>query len=166
MAKFSVRIEAVKPRSLPDAKIFADNIERQYDITAREVARDLEAITATWKHKVKFTIRKTKRQGRLGITITTKDKIFNYVNKGTEPHVITPVKSSMLAFKSGYNAKTRPGWIGSQQGGPFGGTVFAKQVNHPGTEARKFDVAIARRRQKSLQSRVNQVIAKANRKRK
>lgn len=166
MAKFSVRIEAVKPKSLPDAKIFAEVIERQYDITANEVKRDLEAITKTWKHKVKFNVRKTKRGGRLGITITTDDKIFHYVNKGTEPHVITPVKSDRLAFKSGYNAKTRPGWIGSQQGGPYGSTVFAKQVNHPGTEARKFDVAIARRRQKSLQSRVNQAIAKANRKKK
>lgn len=158
------RIEALNPKNADRAKLFEQVIQQAYEATALEIKRDLEAITDTWEHKVKFTVRKTTRRGRLGITVTTNDRIFGYVNHGTEPHIITPVRARSLRFQSGYTAKSRPGWIGSQQGGAYGDDVFAQQVSHPGTVARKFDVAIARRRQKSLQSRVNQKIAEANRK--
>lgn len=158
------RIEALKPKPADRAKLFEQYIKQAYDVTAQEIKRDLEAITDTWERKVKFNVRQTTRSGRLGITVTTNDRIFHYVNHGTEPHIITPVRAQALHFLSGYTAKSRPGWIGSQEGGAYGDDVFTQRVSHPGTEARKFDVAIARRRQKSLQSRVNQKIAEANRK--
>lgn len=157
------RITAITPKGI-DADAYTKAVEREYDLLANEIKSDLEAITRTWVHKVKFNIRKTRRAGMLGITVTTSDKIFGYVNFGTDPHVIKPKKSSVLRFQSGYKAKTRPGWIGSQEGGPFGDTVFAKEVQHPGSEARKFDVAIAQRRQKTMQSRMNQRFAKIARK--
>ena len=158
-----LRITAIKPKPI-DPDVYAKEIEHEYDLLAKDIKRDLEAITRTWVHKVKFNVRKTRRSGMLGITVTTSDKIFGYVNFGTEPHVIKPKKSSVLAFQSKYKAKTRPGWIGSQPGGPYGETVFAKEVQHPGSEARKFDVAIAQRRQKTLQSRMNRRLALVARK--
>ena len=158
------RIQAIKPKHVDRAKVFDAVIEHRYDVLAGQIKRDFEDITETWEHKPKFNIRKTKRSGVLGITVTTSDRIFGYVNHGTEPHTITPVNAPALRFQSGYKAKSRPGWIGSQDGGSYGDTVFAQAVNHPGTEARKFDVAIARRRQKSLQSQLNQDLAKAARK--
>ena len=164
MAVMKFRIEAIKPKPVNRAKVFDQVIEKRYQQTAQAIKRDFDAITKTWDHEVKFTIRKTTRSGRRGITVTTNDRIFGYVNNGTEPHIITPVRARALHFQEGYTAKSRPGWIGSQDGGPFGDDVYAQQVNHPGTDARKFDVAIARRRQKELQSKLNQDIAKANRK--
>jgi hypothetical protein len=158
------RIEAIKPKDTNAAKIFKEAYETALRATAKEVQRDLEATTATWETHVKFTVRVTSRRGELGITVSTKNEIYKYVNYGTKPHVIRPKKGKVLAFQSGYKAKTRPSVIGSKPGGSFGATVIAKEVHHPGSEARLFDVAIARRRQVSLKSRMDAAFVKAARK--
>lgn len=158
------RIEAIKPKGQDHAKIFEQVYKDALDATSKEVKRDLEATTATWEHKVKFTVRVTSRHGDLGITVSTKDEIYKFVNFGTKPHVIRPKKAKALLFQSGHKAKTRPKFIGSKPGGSFGDTVAAKEVQHPGTEARLFDVAIARRRQISLKTRIDRGFVKAARK--
>ena len=159
-----LRIEAISPKPKDAAKIFKAAYEGALKETAQEVKQDLEAVTKTWKHKVKFTVRVVKRRGRLGITVSTKDKIFGFVNYGTKPHIIRPRVARALKFQRGYKAKTRPGFIGSSGGGSSGKTIFTKYAQHPGSEARKFDVAIARRRQKSLHTRMNTAFAEAARK--
>jgi len=73
----------------------------------------------------------------------TSDKIFMFVDEGTRPHPIYPVRAKRLHFLSGYTAKTTPGSLRSQAGGPYGDDVFAFGVHHPGTEARRFTEIIA-----------------------
>src|SRR3972149_1918819 len=160
----AIRIEPIKAKTPDLARLYAQIIEREFDIEAKAIEKDFEFIVETWDRKPKFVIRKLKSSHRLTVMIFTTDKIFNYLNHGTEPHIITPVRANMLHFQSGYTAKSRPRWIGGQQGGGFGDDVFAKRVQHPGTEARKWDEAIARKRRKSLALRINQKIAQANRK--
>ena len=158
------RIEAIVPKQKDAAKIFKAAYEGALRETAEEIKKDLEAVTRTWEHEVKFTVRVIKRRDRLGITVSTKDKIFAYLNYGTKAHVIRPKRARVLRFQSGYSAKTRPGFIGSSPGGASGDTVFAQSVNHPGTAPRGFDKIIAKRRQKSLQSKMNHAMAVAARK--
>lgn len=164
MGKLTFRIEAIVPKDNNMAAIFKAAYRHALDLVANEIQRDFEDVTRTWKHKPKFTIRVTERGGQLGITISTKDVIFMYVNYGTKAHVIRPKKAKRLTFQVGYSAKSTPGFIGSKVGGASGAFVSAQEVHHPGTEARKFDVAIARRRQKSLQSKMDTALAKAARK--
>lgn len=162
--KLTFRIEAIVPKDVNFATLFKAAYSGALKEVAEEIKGDFEDVTRTWKHKPKFIIRVTERGGQLGITISTSDVVFGYVNYGTKAHVIRPKKAKRLVFQTGYSAKSKPGFIGSKPGGASGPTVTATEVHHPGTEARKFDVAIARRRQKSLKSKMDRALALAARK--
>lgn len=89
-----------------------------------------------------------KRVAALDADIFVSDRIVSMVNLGTRPHVIRARDGGVLAFQTGYSPKTTPGVIPSRPGGATGGeTIFAKQVNHPGFEARAVDLAIQRKNQ-------------------
>ena len=93
--------------------------------------------------------------------VGTENVILGYVDDGTRPHIIRPVRASRLRFKSGYNAKTKPHKIGSQAGGAFGDTVYAMQVRHPGSKAREFSPTIQKRRRKPFTRRMVKAMQKA-----
>lgn len=77
----------------------------------------------------------------------TDSKIYLYVTRGTRPHIIRPKRAKALAFSSRFRAKTAQGYIRSYKGGRSGKPVFAKEVKHPGTQARGFEEAIAAKHQ-------------------
>ena len=93
--------------------------------------------------------------------VGTDNEVYHYVDEGTRPHIIRPVRASRLRFKSGYNAKTKPRKIGSQAGGAFGDTVYAMQVRHPGSKAREFSPTIQKRRRKPFTRRMVGAMQKA-----
>lgn len=81
-------------------------------------------------------------------TVGVSDRFVTMVNFGTRPHVIRPRDpGGVLAFQIGYTPKTRPGVIPSRPGGRSGETVFARKVNHPGTEPRRVDLAVQQKNQ-------------------
>jgi hypothetical protein len=83
--------------------------------------------------------------------VFTYNKVYGWVNDGTSRHKIPRTArrrgQKQLVFQLQYKAKTTPGVIGSKQGGKFGPTVTASQVDHPGLAGRDFNWTIA-----SLQS--------------
>lgn len=107
---------------------------------ALEATKDFEKTSATWSHQPSYSM---KRRAD-GYEIGTGDDIWNMLNKGTRPHVII-AHGRRLRFRSGYTAKTRPGYIGSQSGGASGDTVYRKMVHHPGTKARNWSTLIGKR---------------------
>lgn len=162
MASAKVRFEAIRPKSGTPRSVYTKEIRNILEKVGRQVERDFKDTTRTWARDVEFSVKVVKERGRLGITAGTDDEIYGYVNHGTRPHVIRAKNAPMLAFPGGYVAKSKPGRIVSRRGGSFGPTRFAQEVNHPGTEARKFDALIARRRQKTIETLLNKAIAKAN----
>lgn len=100
-------------------------------------------ITANWKEenqpRYNFETKNLKSSIRLTVYISGNVKVFNYVSRGTEPHVILPRNSRRLVFRTGYKAKTQPGSLASGTGGASGPTVAALEVHHPGTKAREFE---------------------------
>ena len=111
---------------------------------------DLDKVTATWEHKPTFFEQKTRAAaGNLfagEIRITTNDRIFTFVDKGTRPHIIPVGEKGFLAFRAGYARKTTPGYISSTPGGAFGPWVFTrKAIRHPGTKPRRFSETIMRK---------------------
>lgn len=106
-------------------------------------------VTANWEHDIEFQGRKTITADQIKIYIFPagpNKEIWNYNDQGTRPHVIRPKSAPRLAFQAGtYIPKTKPvGQIVSGGGQVQGGElVFAKEVNHPGTEARRFSETIA-----------------------
>jgi hypothetical protein len=134
--------KTITPKRLqPD--VFRQEILNELRKVEKLVLKDYQKTTATWTHKIVFESGIRFPQGSPGVYVETTDKIYGYVTYGTKPHVITAKRpGGVLAFKSGYNAKTTPRVIGSQAGGAFGETVFARSVQHPGTEAREFHETI------------------------
>lgn len=107
-----------------------------------------ERVVADWKHKPKFGAQKRIRPERITVSVfPTGDnaKIYNFVDKGTEPHEIRPVRAKALRFNTGYQPKTlaRPARTVSGGGKATGPEVFAQVVHHPGSEAREFSKTIA-----------------------
>lgn len=102
----------------------------------RETLRDLRRTAATWHHQPKFEVITEMDGASFEMLAGTDDPIWNMLDAGTRAHPIYPVHAKLLRFQTGYNAKTIVGALNSTGGGPFGDVVFAKGVQHPGTEAR------------------------------
>ncbi len=119
--------------------------------------------TRTWNTKVVFFITPVRNgEGAVG----TNNDIYQYVARGTRPHLITPTRGKFLVFGEGtYSARTTPGVLGSRQVGTGlqgrGGVarpIFARKVHHPGTKARGFEGAVAKRLQVVLERNVTAAI--------
>ena len=118
---------------------------------------DFGVTTQTWKSKPAFATQSNLEGGK----VWTDDAIYGYVNNGTPPHVIR-ARGRVLVFQAGGQAKTIPGTIASGTGGAGkSGLVFVKSVNHPGTEARKFDEAIADKWRKEYPTTMQRAIDSA-----
>jgi hypothetical protein len=105
-------------------------------------------VVANWKHKPKFQTRKDIRPNKITMSVFPvgdNAEIYTFVDQGTRPHVIKAKNAPRLVFQTGYKPKTlaRPARTVSGGGVATGPTVFAKQVQHPGSEAREFSETIA-----------------------
>jgi len=101
-----------------------------------EILKDFKATTRTWDHQPRFVV-KSSGIFSMNVSVTTDDQIYGWVNDGTKPRVIKGVGPVSI----GFIPKTKPGVIGSEVGSK-GVIHFAKNIQHPGSEARKFDEAI------------------------
>lgn len=137
----------------------------------RQIRRELKKTTATWSHKVTFemkvSLRRTSGEGY--VKVWTTDEIFGYVNDGTRPHMmgpIRPVKKKALRIPTGgTRPKTRPGKLASYKGGARGPYVFAKSTKrfmHPGGKARDFTGTIKKRMEKTrrFQKRLDDAVSR------
>lgn len=155
-------VKEIKPSRL-DSSIFMAAFETAARVAAEEIAKDFEATTRTWSKKPSFQRLVSVGPASIDVLVGTDDPIYGYVDEGTRPHVIVPVHAKRLIFQAGYKAKTTPGVIGSQGGGPFGKQVAALIVRHPGTEARNFSKTIQKKWQpkfkKLMEAALRQAVA-------
>lgn len=106
---------------------------------AKDVKIDFAVTTQTWRHRADFAISSPATYTR---RVATDDEIYGYVNDGTRPHIIQAKPGGILEFWTPFTSKTLPNQIMSRAG-RVGNTINrARLVQHPGTTARKFDVAI------------------------
>lgn len=118
-------------------------IETALDAIAEDARIDFNVTTQTWNNRPVFLIRK-----RPGVRdVYTLSSVYLFVSRGTRPHPIRAIRKQALAFfRSGFRAKTRRGWIGSNQGARADKDfTLVKSVNHPGSEGRDFEETIARK---------------------
>lgn len=124
-------------------------IEQALDGNVKPVlVKSHQIVVKDWEHQPKFQTRKDIKPDKISMTCfpTGPDaKIYIFVDKGTKPHVIEAKKAPRLVFQTGYQPKTlaRPARTVSGGGKATGPTVYAKRVNHPGSEAREFSETIA-----------------------
>lgn len=152
----------IKPKKL-NQNAMLKALVKEAEKVANDIELDFEATTATWEHDVDFEKTVDVDGGGISVLVGTDDRIYGYVNNGTEEHYIFPVRAKALAFQEGYRAKTVVGQEVSRQGGPFGDVVFRDWVLHPGTEARNFDQAIEKKWRSRYKKRMEKAMKEARR---
>lgn len=163
---------------LPKRRLNVAAMKRQFEIAAGEfaadVAKDFDAITKTWRGE-KPDITQELSTGKHGLSVfigAENDGSKGYLKllwleEGTRPHRIYAgiytgrSTKRVLSFRTGYSAKTSPGFIGSRAGGSSGPLTKRPYVNHPGTQARNFEPAIANKRYKLFKKRMTAAMAQA-----
>jgi len=134
---------AIIPKSLPsDPRKMAQVMTNQMNGIAQSMKIDFEVTVQTWDDPASFTIEAPSIWVRI---ISTGDEIYSMLNRGTQPHRILPRNGGVLRFNTPFRAKTRPNSISSGAGSIGNNEVFSRGVNHPGTEARNWDKAIAKK---------------------
>ena len=134
-----------------------------------EALRSYRRTTDTWKHKPEFQALEDFGEDHFTVLVGTDDSIYRFVDTGTSEHIIQPKEvGGVLAFQWGgpgsYVAKTTPGVIGSQAGGPVGNMTFRHWVLHPGNAPRGFTKMIEETMRKfSLDLFTSKVLAILNR---
>lgn len=131
-------------------------VENALEETAQAIYADYQVTMQTWTKRAEFVIKPGPGYSR---DIYTENEIYGYVSGGTRPHTIRAKNAPVLAFQGGYKAKTTPQKIKSGAGGPFGPTVFAVEVDHPGTEARNFEEVIGNKWDKQWPKQLDRAIA-------
>ena len=160
----AILAKPITPRKFRD-DVFRKEIFIIAKKTARDIKKDFEKTTKTWKTKVKFEMIVAVGPRSIDVLVATDNEIYGYVDRGTKEHIIQPKKpGGVLAFKSQYKPKTIPNLIGSKAGGASGNTVFASWVLHPGTKARNFEEAILKKWTPIYKRRIEQAISRANKK--
>lgn len=159
-----IKLRAIIPtKIILDPEAMARAIENTLDGVAKDIKVDFDVTTQTWKDRPAFSTEK--REGYR--SVSTEDEIYGYVNFGTRPHVIMPVRARALRFQTGFRPKTRVRFIGSNVGGTSGPFVGARQVQHPGSEGRAFDETIQSKwdalMQNTFQRAIDSEISRASR---
>lgn len=154
----SVKVDI--PKEILNQRIVQDSIAlvmRQK--TAPEVKTLFRKTVFGWKNKPAFKQKLTRRAGYMSETIWAEGggtnsrgissaDIYQMVNFGTRAHRIPKNGSTIMLFRwdgpGSYKASSRPGIIQSRRHSQSGLWRERWVVDHPGTEARNFDQAIAK----------------------
>lgn len=88
-----------------------------------------------------------------------------YVELGTRPHVILPMRARALAFSIGGQA----GYVTSKSGREYyrskpGTMIFATRVNHPGTQPKPFMQKIVSKSERDINKLFGQALDQINKK--
>jgi len=148
-----IEIKQIKPAKLKVDKVRLELLNA-LRAQGKEIVADYNQTVQTWRNKPAFETAISLAGGDASVLVTPDGpnrQQFEYVDKGTRPHIIRPRRARKLRFKSVYRAKTQPGVIGSGPGGASGEDVYRDFVNPPGTEARRFSEIIEQRRRKRFQ---------------
>lgn len=106
---------------------------------ALDIQIDFRVTVQTWEHKPSFPISSPSDYRRI---VATDDAVYGFVNDGTKAHDIFP-KKKILRFTTPFVSKTLPNQIMSRSGSKGTNVAISKRgVHHPGTTARRFDIAI------------------------
>lgn len=111
----------------------------------KRVGKQYDELTGNWNDPPEFTQRVDARATRTTVEVKTLNKKYRWVNLGTKPHPIDPKPDNpigLLVFQKDYTAATRPRSLETRRATKSGPTIFAKHVEHPGSEPRHFEIPI------------------------
>lgn len=151
-----MKLTPIQPKGFEaQMKALPGAVKKGMSQAAEAVRKDYEQTVQGWEHPAEFMITE---QGDGSITVTTDDKVWRYVDKGTPPHVITPKRGKVLVFGVGGKPKTTPGRLRSGGGSKGSMVIIRPRVNHPGTAPRDFTALIMKRWRRGVQPFIRSAI--------
>ena len=154
----SFKAKAITPNIPTNPKSFANDIRRAAKLTSQQIKRDFEKTVRTWTKKPEFVVSQKKIGNSYTFVAYTDNQIYIYVNDGTKPHTIRAKNVPNLVFSYPTTAKTTPRVLGSKSGSRGSKWATVPSVQHPGTEARKFDEIIQKRFKDRWQKEANRIL--------
>lgn len=131
---------------------------------ALEIEEDFMKTTDTWDdNHPEFEIVPS---GNYQLDIYTENRIYGYLDRGTEPHTIAAKKAPTLAFPTqpAFLSKSKPNSLSVRRGKkPVTGFAFPKVVSHPGFPARNYAKLIAKKAGKRFAKELRANLAAVNR---
>lgn len=157
--------KSIKPKRLNEDAFRRELLNALREV-GKEVQKDFESTVATWEDENKpefgMIISLTGGEASVVVDVESNGEIYGYVNNGTKPHLIPKNGPGILKISEGYQPKTMPGVIGSRSGGAGNRFIIRKtQIQHPGTEPRYFDKAIAKKWAKPFKKAMEDALKKA-----
>lgn len=157
----SIRVKVTVPKEkFADVRVQDEILRVMRMKTTPDLKREFNLTTATWNLKPSFQSKQEHRGDRISTEVYTNDDIYRLVNEGSPKHPI-PRAPGFIRYRTGYKSKTRPGWVNSFTGGKFGGWRVARQIQHPGFEARRFDEMISSSYKPTFEIDMQQAINRA-----
>ena len=143
----------VKPIKLSTAHVrgyLLSTLQRQ----SKVLLRDYKAITKTWRHQPYFEVKVKYAAGNARLLISTRDRAFNVLEKGSGPR--------WAIMEKGFQPKTKVGWIGSQAGRGKAAVVGQDKMTQPRRpiEARRWNAAIAAKHRKTMAKEIGEAVMK------
>lgn len=121
----SAKFRTIAPKLLP-IKVFEKNFEKAARLMEKDVKAAFADAVANWKHQPDFRGYVRIDSKGIYISVGTQDLIFKFQDLGTKAHIIRPKRAKVLH------------WVAPT------GNVFAKEVHHPGTKAKKISENITK----------------------
>lgn len=140
-------------RALADA-------EDELQSIGNDWARNNRRVVSDWTNKPKFQVRvDTSNSAYIDLLIIATGEhapLWYWTDLGTKPHKIRAKNAPALLFQSNYSARTLPIAKFKQGTGLSSGSWNRRQeVNHPGTEARKFTETYANDNEAQIITRIS-----------
>ena len=135
-----------------DLKAFEKELRAQMEVEIESMLESFELTTSTWNHKPKFRRYLRVTSGEIYMSITTDDKIYNWVSNGTK------VRHALMS--KDWVSKTRERVL--TPGGGRGHMVYvSKKLIRPGIKPRYFPQEIWHHRQKRFTEDIQAAIGRA-----
>lgn len=174
----TIRFEPILPKRSNFPLDVADRLEKELTNELRGYIRStlvqkFYRRTANWKTKISISGRLDRRAYKGNLTgfalivapAGRHKRIWVFVTRGTKPHVEPRAGVKTMVIRGGvhgYRARTGPG---DYYGGPGDydpdGTFRARQVHHPGIEARDFEKHIVEEVESDFVGRLERAIQRA-----
>lgn len=139
------------------AKSIIDNVNKNVAKQQQIFARDVKKATAAWKTPLELEL----DDDNGSVTISTDDDRYKWVDEGTKPHEIRPVRAKVLRFTSGSGVRSEIARRKAKGARRDVGVTYAKSVSNPGIRPRSITEKIMASRRLQIMSSVDDAIEEA-----
>lgn len=168
----SVKIIKKPPPAKVMAQAINQEIVKQLQPVGRQHVNERKRVVANFDHKPEFGFRVSATEKQITLTVllenadepvseewTMGDLWKALDSEGVRSHIIEPKNpTGILKFQSDYTPHTSPIARFGGSGTANGDMVYAKRVNHPGFEPRKFSDSINKRLRKQFENAIDRGI--------